>query len=371
MFSGCGQHAQQEEIYISEESVTEESSEATETFATEFAEESIEATENTEAESDSEVATEMSEEVSEEVSEEASEIVQVPTEPVRSKFDDISEQVGISVDRVEIDLPNVQNTYELLFLSDMHVLKVDETVAADKVEEARLRQDVMFRTRKGVASAEAWPKIASVLDSFAADGIILGGDMMDFTSNTNGEVLMEGLALIRTPYMYLRADHDLGVWYSGGALTTADALVFHNIISDYQDMFVMEYPEFYVLGWNNSTSQLSEDGFAAALSIWNNGKPIILATHVPINSVIDNSLADTAASVDPQGRKKIWGDGCLYLPDGTTGAFLSMIYDENSPVKAVLSGHLHFKHTIQITNNTIEYVFGPGFEGNIAKIVVK
>ena len=86
---------------------------------------------------------------------------------------------------------------------------------------------------------------------------------------------------------------------------------------------------------------------------------------------MDNSLAEAAANVDPENRKKLWGDGCLYQPDDTTSAFLGMIYDTNSPVKAVLSGHLHFRHVVQLTEQTVEFVFAPAFEGNVAKIVIK
>lgn len=350
----------------------------TETTETETATTNIE-TESTEEIVESECVDEVTEEVEEtEIVETASEqemaeqeSSQEIVEPVKSRFELISEEIGLHVDRIELDLPDVQNSYELLFINDMHVLKLDESVVAESVETIRVRQDVMFRTRTGMASAEAWPKLSSILNNFSADGIILGGDMMDFVSPTNVQILSEGLSQITTPYIYLRADHDLGIWHSGGAISMEDSIALHTSVSSYQDMFVMEYPEFYVLGWNNSTSQLTNDGLDVALRIWNSGKPIILATHVPINSIVDNSLAEAAANVDPENRKKLWGDGCLYQPDDTTSAFLGMIYDTNSPVKAVLSGHLHFRHVVQLTEQTVEYVFAPAFEGNVAKIVIK
>ncbi len=336
-------------------------------------------TEGTETIAESECVDEITEEVEEteaveadsEYEAEERESSQEIAEPVKSRFEIISEELGLHVDRVELDLPNVQNSYELLFVNDMHVLRLDESVVAESTETVRIRQDVMFRTRTGMASAQAWPKLSSVLDDFSADGIILAGDMMDYVSPANLQILSEGLSQITTPYIYLRADHDLGIWHSGGTISMEDSLALHATVSSYQDMFVMEYPEFYVLGWNNSTGQLTNDGLDAALRIWNSGKPIILATHVPINSVVDNSLAETAANVDPENRKKLWGDGCLYQPDDTTGAFLGMIYDTNSPVKAVFSGHLHFRHVVQLTEQTVEYVFAPAFEGNVAKIVIK
>lgn len=417
MCVGCGQSlSQQEVIWLDTESAvwateqassmentetesgteTEETTEEAEGTETENATELIEAdgtTETTETETaatdietDSTEEMAESEHVDEEIEEvEGTEIVEIASEqemveqessqeiaePTKSRFEIISKELGLHVDRVELDLPDVQNSYELLFVNDMHVLKLDEGVVAESVDEVRVRQDVMFRTRTGMASAEAWPKLSSVLDDFSTDGIIFGGDMMDFISPTNVQILSEGLSQITTPYIYLRADHDLGIWHSGGAISMEDSMALHTTVSSYQDMFIMEYPEFYVLGWNNSTGQLTNDGLDAALRIWNSGKPIILATHVPINSVVDNSLAEAAANVDPENRRKLWGDDCLYRPDDTTGAFLGMIYDTNSPVKAVFSGHLHFRHVVQLTEQTVEYVFAPAFEGNVAKIVIK
>ena len=417
MCGGCSQRiSQQEVVWLDTESAewtteqapslenietksvpeTEETTEEAESTETENATELIEAEDTTETtetgSAATDIETESTEEIIEseqvdEVTEEVEETEAVETdseydaeeqessqeiaEPVKNRFELISEEIGLHVDRVEIDLPNVQNSYELLFINDMHVLKLDESVVAESVDEIRVRQDVMFRTRTGMASAEAWPKLSSILDDFSADGIILGGDMMDFVSPANVQILSEGFSQITTPYIYLRADHDLGIWHSGGAISMEDSMALHTSVSSYQDMFVMEYPEFYVLGWNNSTSQLTNDGLDAALGIWNSGKPIILATHVPINSIVDNSLAEVASNVDPENRKKLWGDECLYQPDDTTGAFLGMIYDTNSPVKAVLSGHLHFRHVVQLTEQTVEYVFAPAFEGNVAKIVIK
>ena len=296
---------------------------------------------------------------------------EVADEMLMGNLTPVFEEIGLQINQVEIDLASVQNPYELLFVNDMHVLTLDESVVAESQENVRIRQDVMFRTRTGMSSADAWRKLSSVLDDFSADGIILGGDMMDFMSPANTRIMSEGLAQITTPYIYLRADHDMAVGYSGGSISMGDSIAIHTSLSSNQDMFVMEYPEFYVLGWNNSTSQLTEDGLDTAWKVWSSGKPIILATHVPINSIIENSLADAAANTDPENRKKLWGQDCLYRPDANTGVFLGMIYDANSPVKAVLSGHLHFFHEVQLTEQTREYVFAPAFEGNIAKIVIK
>ena len=366
-----GTHAQSGDLTTEEnaaETIEETAVETTEETAEDVADVATEETTETDS-SMEDIETENVQETTETV--EGTENGESADELLMGNLAPVFEEIGLQVHQIEIDLANVQNTYELLFVNDMHVLTLDESVAAENEENVRIRQDVMFRTRTGMASAEAWRKLAPVLDDFSADGIIFGGDMMDFMSPANVQILSEGLSQITTPYIYLRADHDLAVGYSAGSISMADSISMHTSLSSNQDMFVMEYPEFYVLGWNNSTSQLTEDGLDAALKIWNSGKPIILATHVPINSIVDNSLSDASANADPENRKKLWGEGCMYRPDANTIVFLGMIYDDKSPVKAVLSGHLHFRHEVQLTEQTVEYVFAPGFEGNIAKIVVK
>ena len=380
LFGACGQSLPSIEQTASHEAETgKETAETTETESVTETETVVE-TEVAETEAETEVTESVAEtEATESVAETEvieSEVLEIEStqddkEPNEDEIKRVSEEIGLQVDQVELDLPDVQNTYELLFVSDMHVVNLDESVLEQYKETIETRRDVMFRTRTGMASAEAWPKLASVLDDFSADGIIFGGDMIDFASPANMQVLSQGLSQVTTPYIYLRADHDLEAWFSGGAIGMGDSLDMHASISSYQDMFVMEYPEFYILGWNNSTGQLTNHGLNTALKIWDSGKPIILATHVPINSIVDSSLEEVSANVDPENRKKVWGNGCLYRPKGNTEAFLDMLYDENSPVKAVLSGHLHFRHVVQLTEQTVEYVFAPAFEGDIAKIVIK
>ena len=367
---GCDQVVPKQETTLFESSEV-----TTETIATEakagLETISTEAPTETEITTESEITTETEVATESETTTETEVQETVMAEETSSKLDTVSEQLGLSIDNIEIDLPNVNDSYEILFINDMHILEVDTGVVESEVENVRMRQDMMFKTKTGIRSSEAWLQLSSILDDFSADHIIFGGDIVDFTSEANLQVLQEGLSQISTPYTYLRADHDLGTWYSGGALNEYDAVKMHTNICSYEDVYILEYPEFYVIGWNNSTSQLTNLALHNILKIWENGKPIILATHVPINSLIDNSLKEVTASADSEGRIKLWGDGCLYQPRENTSSFLGMIYHENSPVKAVFSGHLHVKHTVALTNQTTEYVLAPAFLGNIAKITIK
>ena len=71
-------------------------------------------------------------------------------------------------------------------------------------------------------------------------------------------------------------------------------------------------------------------------------KPIIFVTHVPINSLVDQSLANICMGRDTKRRNLTWGTDTYYKPNAQTKELLDMVCAEASPVKAVLAGHLHF-----------------------------
>ena len=132
----------------------------------------------------------------------------------------------------------------------------------------------------------------------------------------------------------------------------------------------MELPELCVAGLSNSTDQITESGLQQMKEILSKGKPVILLTHVPYKSLIDDSLQKASKKVW-QERALVWGEDCNYQPDQNTEELMNLIYAENSPVKEILCGHLHFSWDGYITENTHEHVFSPAFTQTVGVITVK
>lgn len=286
----------------------------------------------------------------------------------------MKEMMAIQEDEIVVDL-GLETSYTILALNDMHVEAMDQTVVDSYRQTVTDRFTGMFRNPNGISSVDMWNGISSIVDSYEADGIVFVGDMIDYNSTTNADLLQMGLDKLETPYTYLRADHDLGVWYTDGAVSQDTAIEISKGIAPWQEVFVTDYDEFYLVGWNNSTSQLSEDGLQQMKAIFERAKQenklILLATHVPINSVVDDSLEKESRKVDSQDRAKLWGKDCLYQPNETTQKFLDMILAEDSPVKAVFAGHLHFKYTVPLNENITEYVLDKSFSGSVGVIHVE
>jgi hypothetical protein len=184
--------------------------------------------------------------------------------------------------------------------------------------------------------------------------------------------------------LYARSDHDISPWYnSDGSYTSEEARKAQesltsgsqsgdgtNHLEQYADLMVWDKGNYYVMAWNNSFSQLTAEGLSKAKEIFAEEKPIILVTHVPLNSTLDDSLYEASKAFDDKNRAKLWGKNCLYVPDEVTEEFIEMVTDEDSPVCVVLGAHLHFSYETMLNSHLKEYVFDPTFAGNMVRVSI-
>ena len=286
-----------------------------------------------------------------------------------SAADNAAPDNTIVTDEITVDIPDISRDYTLLFLADMHIICQDDHISEDKKEEVSQRFN-LFSTPEGDHSADRWLTLSSTLDSYNADAVLLGGDMVDFASDSNISCLKEGLENLSTPFIYVRADHDYGNWYTG--LDSKYIRGLHKTIDDDLQVSVIEFPDFYAMGIDNTTSQISKKALEKIRKYFSQGKPVILMTHVPIEPQSDDTLSRQSKEVW-QDRALIWGQngGTYYEPNETTSEFLDLVYADDSPVIQVISGHLHFRWDGDLTSHSREYVVGAAYENNICLIHVQ
>nr|WP_295306455.1 metallophosphoesterase [uncultured Blautia sp.] len=272
-------------------------------------------------------------------------------------------------DEKEIEIPGLQKEYTIAVVNDQHIIVEDGDYAKEKEEEVDSRYG-LFCNEEGVHSSDAWQGIVEEVNDLQPDGVVLDGDMIDFFSQANLDCLMEGLKEIEAPAMYLRADHDLASWYSD-TLTSKEISKKEKAAWEMDSVMVQDYDEFLVVGINNNTSQISKKGLKKIKEVWQKGKPVILAMHVPLQSQLSDDL-DKASKEVWQDRALIWGNkDCYYEPNERTQEFLDMVFAENSPVVAVIGAHLHFAHEDQLNDKIVQYVFDASYKGTVGVIKVK
>ncbi|MBR4673379.1 MAG: metallophosphoesterase [Victivallales bacterium] len=281
-------------------------------------------------------------------------------------------KLGLTFETVEIEIEGLKKDYAFLWMADYHLIAEDLSEMEEKnIDIAKKRIDKNFRNpNNGKTSLENWSLLPDCLNKTGADAILFGGDICDFGSLANIRALKEGMHKLTIPYMYVRADHDVAPWWLAAKKTEA-VKELEKSIDGYEPVLVLEFDDLMVVGFNVSTSNMSKEGLARFKEAYAKRKPIILVTHVPIDPLVEPRVGEIYKERDPKHRNLTWGDDCNYKPNAQTREFLDLVCAEDSPVKTVLAGHLHFSWHGMLTKTISEHLFVPSFRGNIGVIRVK
>ena len=268
---------------------------------------------------------------------------------------------AISENNIRLDLPG-KNNFKIVVVNDSHIAEESDEIRKEKRDYVRARVE-HFRLVSGSRSTDTWNRILEKLDGYHADLIVFAGDMVDYYSRKNYSILRNGLKKLKTPYIYLRANHDRKKGYTGKSRRNVKKQ--GKKLGDDNPVIVRNYRRFVVVGINDSTSNLTREGYLVLRDVWNMNKPVILFTHVPFESHIDSRLTEKSKTAW-KGRVYLWSDrDTYYRKTKYTKKFLKMLYAKKSPVKAVIAGHLHFSDTSKLTKNTTQYVLDASYRGNV------
>ncbi len=269
---------------------------------------------------------------------------------------------------VTIEIPNLTKEYTLAWVSDLHLIADHESgdVSEEFLPTVEDRYNNMFVTADGKHTDELWPEIVKFLNIGDYDGIILGGDLMDYCSTKNMSAFIEGYSQLYAPIIYIRADHDYGSWYGNENFTQEHVYELHKSIDgdDLHDKY-LDFGEFLIVGINNSTKNITVEQLEILKKLYDTNKPIIAVTHVPYRSYVDDSLE--TLSMEFRNKIYYWGGG-EYIPNEETNKYIDYIYRDDSNVKQVLAGHLHTSWDGMITDQVRQHIFTPAYSGTIGLI---
>ena len=277
-------------------------------------------------------------------------------------------KASVKRDDLTVTIPGMTKEVKLFFLSDLHITTLNDQIS--EADRDTVKGRVEWSSLNGVPSERLLDDWVGYINASSADYVLFGADLLDCCAKKNADILKAGLDKLKKPYMYIRADHDSKPYYLSG-VSDEDCLGYQEGICDNSDVMTEDFGEFLVVGWNNSTENITEGGLRIFKEACATGKPIILLTHVPIEPVGDDSLTKVSKEVF-DGRVLLWGLGeSYYFADDNTVELLNMIYAEDSPVKEILCGHLHFSWDGPVTDTVHEHVFSQAFGGFGGIVTVK
>lgn len=262
-----------------------------------------------------------------------------------------------------IQIPGVQKTYRFLYITDTHILLPEENDGQQIFEYATSRLNTF--SQDGVPpSSDQFPGWIRYANTKGFDGFLLGGDIIDSPTLSNLSYLGSTLEKVNIPYLYTLGNHD---WtFPWEYMTEGGSVKYLPLLAPYMNnntsIHSMEYEDFTIVSVDNSSNQINPSVLEEYRKILGKGKPIILMLHIPLYTP---SLLKEAAQIWKSGVTLGGGiHGGIY-PDDISTQFIALTTAKNSPVAAVLAGHVHFaeKSDIPGEKNIPQITGDAGFKG--------
>ena len=273
-----------------------------------------------------------------------------------------------------LEIPGITEEYELLFVADSHISLCDER-DPDVKEKAAQRYE-MFRSPLGKGADETFHNTMEYVRIEQPDLLILGGDIVDSAMWASIDFVTKELENTGVDWVYSMGNHDFEYgqeYYSQRAFE--EYLPRLGKISKARDGYqIKDLGEFIIFLVDDESNKISEEAADALESMFNQDKPIILVTHVPIEPHLDQTLWQESINVwgaDQDGNSRVLLGYHSCYPDENTARFLDLVFADGSPVQLVLAGHVHFYHRDGLDQRLIQVVTGAGFENEMVRVKVK
>ena len=272
---------------------------------------------------------------------------------------------GYIIDNVNLEV-GLTKPVRLIVINDLHLQINNDEIAADQKEFMSNRVNEF--TAGGLSTEKRWKKLPKLINAVDADYVLFAGDILDFNSNATTATLKEGLDKLDKPYMYVRADHDMECYWQEN-VSPQDAEVRQAAVCDNDYLQVQDLGEIIIMGVNFTQNNITEETLERIREVMSMGKPVVVLTHIPIGQWQGTELQSRSEEVR-DGRRLYWAPGADKEPNDITAAYIDLIYAEDSPVVAVLAGHLHAKWEGQVSPNAIEHIFAPCYAGNVGIVEI-
>ena len=284
---------------------------------------------------------------------------------------------GYAIESITIEVPGLTQDYDLLLVADLHLLYNNDEVCSEDKDVVAAREKGFSPDGGKTTAASLWETMPDLLNKCNADYVLFAGDMVDFNSVANIDALKKGLDRLNTPYCYVRSDHDVVPFYMDVDAGECDgaAIRRQNDIGVNSNAWYVDLGEIVVLCYNRSDKVISDVGIDVVREAIAIGKPIVMLSHVPFNSIVDTSLDESCKQIYG-GRNLTWAKydkgateyTCL---DAVGCDFLDLVYDADNGIKEIVCGHLHYSWDGEIAAGVRQHVFSPAFVKIIGHISIR
>lgn len=255
-----------------------------------------------------------------------------------------------------IQVPHLNKSLTLFHMTDLHITRADE-------------RDNDYVNWLGIDRKRCFPDSEVIFEEIKQhirdnppDYTVLTGDIIDFPSERNLDTLTEFLNNDCGNYLYTLGNHDWCYPNESPSEETRNKYYprLFAVTNGTPDFQVIDAGGVLLIGIDNTRNQITEAQLNKLKKEFNKNIPCILFFHVPvyIDTLIENVVHVWRQPLmigTPRNAFSGELDPSL-IPTEETIEFCNLIAKSDSPVVAVLCGHVHFFHEDSFGKGKIQYV---------------
>ena len=249
-----------------------------------------------------------------------------------------------------------------MHITDTH-LNVSDELSAEEDREKTAKQEEMWVTFKEkfarangepygdpqrITTREAFEKLLALAQELKPEALLLAGDNLEYTYPAGQRYLEKRLGDYGGKYLCVPGNHEedtCGSLWSPGVRT-------------------LDFDGFRIAAVDNSRKTVSRADLDALHALCDEGTPLIVLCHIPLET--PNCRADCT--------EKLFGmDDYFYLhsdtEDENAREFITLC-ETNDTVKAVLCGHVHGYHAMELAPGKPQIVGSMGMTGAVHLVTV-
>ena len=261
-----------------------------------------------------------------------------------------------------IAVEGLMGEYDFLFLTDTHIV-VSSTKDSEQESANAAARAPGFVDEMGISSAIQFPAWMRYAREQKVDAVLLGGDIIDTPSSGNIEHLRKALDTLTMPYLYTLGNHDWTYpWEYMTERGKAEYLpLLEPMMQGNTKIGRLDIGELTIVEVDNSSGQVNGEALESYRDILAENRPTIVMLHVPF---MTPSVLEKAGEVWSSGVVIGGSDVASIEPNEASAAFLEMTTAKDSPVIAVIAGHVHLydKDYIAGEKNVLQLVGDAGYK---------
>ncbi len=270
----------------------------------------------------------------------------------------------MTIERISVHIPGIRFPKKLIHISDTHITV--PSADDDQKDSDAIAHGIKEWSSNGKTPLQNLEEILSDDEVKSADILVLTGDGTDSLTSGSLQYLENIKAGFKGKFIYVMGNHDTS--HHDKELDYAKSVsMLMPLFDNEPDFHVVRLEDFTVVSLNAFKGSVSEEQYVQMKSVSAEGKPIVLASHMPLFTEETKKLID----------KRFWeGASPYYLlgaphSDSITAQFVDFVKSAKSNVVAYLSGHIHYSSAFEFAEGRMQYSAGPAFEGFVRIISIE